>query len=174
MLVEVIHLMIHREDLDDSYFKALDLEKNGDLAGAFSLFMQGASLGDDGAQNAVGLSYDTGSGVEKDKDKAIAWFKKAWRTSKYTGYCLNVALTYAEIGRRRRAMYWWHKAIAKGDGSAALSLAKFLLESNRHQTSNRILGLLKMAAECQEPWQISPDEREEAQKLLEDLISKNS
>lgn len=166
--------MSKKEDLDELYFRALDLQKDGDDLVAFSLFMQGSSLGDAGSQNAIGLAYDSGTGVEEDKNKAIAWFKKAWRTGKYTGYCLNVALTYAEIGRRRRAMYWWHKAIARGDGSAALSLAKFLLESNRHQISNRILGLLKMAAECQQPWQISPDEREESQKLLEDLISKNS
>lgn len=163
--------MSQKEDLDELFFKALDLEKAGDALGSFKLFMQGSALGDDGAQNAVGLAYDSGAGVKKDKDKAIAWFKKAWRTGKQTGYCLNVALTYIEVGRRRQAMYWWQKAIALGDGSAALSLAKFLLKSERRAASNRILGLLRMAAECQKPWQISPDEREEAQQLLDKLTS---
>lgn len=130
-------------------------------------------MGDDGAQNAIGLAYDSGSGVEQDKKKAIVWFKKAWKTGKQTGYCLNVALTYIEIGKRQRAMYWWRKAIASGDGSAALSLAKFLLETNKPKVSNRVLDLLKQAAESQESWQISPDEKEEAQELLDHLISRN-
>jgi TPR repeat protein len=165
--------MNQKEDLDELYFKALKIEEDGNEVEAFRLFMQGAALGDDGAINAVGLAYDSGAGVEKDKGKAIAWYKKAWRTGKQVGYCENVALTYAEIGRHRRALYWWRKAVAIGSGGAALSLAKFLLKSKRREGFTQALDLLRMALTCEESWQICLDEKEEAQQLLDKLTAEN-
>ncbi len=157
--------------INDLYFKALELEEKGNYVEAFDLFMKGASLGDDGAQNAVGLAYDSGSGVEKNKEKALYWFKKAWRSDRKSYKCLNIALTYAEIGRRRQALYWWKKAISLGDGSAALALAKFLMSSDQRRSLNRAIDLLQMAVKSEDPWRISFEEREEARELLHSLKS---
>lgn len=165
--------MSEREDLDKLYFEALKVEESGDKVRAFSLFMQAATLGDDASQNAVGLAYDSGAGVDKDKDKAIAWFKKAWRTGNQPFYCENIALTYAETGRHRRAVYWWRKAIARGDGDAALALAKLLMKSNRRDVANQVLELLSMAADCQEYLDITPAGKEEASELLDRLSFKS-
>jgi TPR repeat protein len=158
-------------DLDELYFKALDLQKEGDFVEAFDLLMQCVSLGDNGAQHDIGLAYDAGLGVEKDKAKALFWFKKAWSSTKFTGYCAAIALTYAEIGQQRRAMYWWNKAVALGDGSAALSLAKILMGTDKRKVSKRVIGLLKQAAASEEYVQITVDEKEEAEELLEKLTA---
>lgn len=114
--------MNSKEELDELYLKALKIEENGDFEKALRLFRQGAALGDAGAQNAVGLAYDSGQGVKKDKAEALKWFNKAHKSDGHTNYCGNVALSYAEMGQRRQAMHWWKKAIANGDGEAALGL----------------------------------------------------
>lgn len=153
------------------YLKALEAEEEGDVAKAFSLFLQGALLGDDGAQNAVGLAYDSGSGVEKDKKKAISWFKKAWRTGRQSYLCGNIALTYAELGNQRQAVYWWRKAVAQDDGDAALALAKFYMKSKPQKATDKVLSLLRMAVDCEESLEISPAAKEEAQESLDELTS---
>ncbi len=91
--------------------------------------------------------------------------KRAGRTY----YCVGIALTYAEMGQRRRAMYWWQKPVVLGDGSAALSLAKFLIGTDKPKVSKRVIGLLKQAAASEEYVQITVDEKEEAEELLEKL-----
>jgi len=159
-------------DLDTLYFKALDLQDKGAFAEAFILLMKGSSLGDAGAQHAVGLAYDQCLGVEQDKREAIRWFKKALRTGKQTFECVAIALTYIELGQRRRAIYWWRKAVELGDGSGALSFAKFLIKANRGKFDSQIINLLKIAANSQESWQISLDEKEEAEKLLKKFSRK--
>lgn len=164
---------MNREELDALYFRALEVEESGDVAEALRLFRQGAALGDSGAQNAIGLAYDSGVNVEQDKDEAIAWFKKAWRTDKQSCYCSNIALTYAETGRRRQAMYWWQKAIELRDGDSALSLAKFLLKEKPVPVPNRIVDLLKVAAACEESLEITPDGKEQAEELLEMFTSRS-
>ena len=68
-------------------------------------------------------------------------------------------------------MYWWNKAVALGDGSAALSLAKILMGTGKPQVSNRVIGLLKQAAASEEYVQITVDEKEEAEELLEKLTA---
>ena len=162
--------MNKKEHMDQLYLEGLQLQENGNFEEALVLFLRGSSMGDSGAQNAVGLAYDSGNGVQQDKKMAISWFKKAWRTSKYTGYCLNIALTYAEIGEGRRAIYWWTKAINLGDGSAALALAKFFMQTHKSKATDKVLSLLTRAVESREDWQISQMEREEAQELIADLV----
>jgi TPR repeat protein len=166
--------MSQREKLDALYLEALEVEANGDVVTALTMFMEGAALGDGGAMNAVGLAYDSGAGVEKNKETAIVWFKKAWRTEKQSYLCINIALTYAQLGRHRPAMYWWRKALATGDGTAALSLAKYLMKSKGRKPRHRTLELLRMAATCHAPLDISPADKEEAQKLLKRFTAKGS
>ena len=164
-------MRIEKEDIDDLYFKALKLEEDGDVDAAFRLYMQCALAGEDGAQNAVGYAYDKGAGVKQDKEKAIFWYKKAWRTSHTSAWAVNTAITYAELGRRRPALYWWKKAMEVGGAGAALSLAKFLLNSQTRRDLTRIIDLVKMAAEGEARVDVSEDEKEEAQELLEKLSS---
>lgn len=159
--------MSQKEELDELYLKALKVQESGDFKEAFRLFMQGAALGYDAAQNAIGNAYSAGEGVEKDKNKALEWYKKAHKADGHTNFCGNIALTYAETGRRRQAIYWWRKAIANGDGEAAMSLALYLI------SSEQVLELVKMAANCEAPLHISPLSKEEAEDLLAILTRAN-
>ena len=162
--------MNQTESPDDLYFKALELQMQADFIGAFELLAQENAEVDAAAQSAGGIAYDSGLGAEETKEKAISWFKKAWRSGKQTSHCMSTALNCVEVGQYRRAMYWWQKAIILGDGSAALSLAKFLLETNNPRVYNRVLDLLKRAANSQqEHGQISAHEKAEAIELLNHL-----
>lgn len=159
--------MSQKDELDELYFKALKVQEDGDLEAAFRLFMQGALLGDDAAQNAVGNAYSSGEGVEKDEKNGIKWYKKAHQTGKQPGCLANIAVTYAQMGRRAQAIRWWRKAVALGDGDSAMTLALYLMKSVE------VLELVKMAASCEENWQISPLGKEEAEDLLAMLTRAN-
>ena len=98
----------------------------------------------------------------------MEWFKKAHKTDGHPNYVGNIALTYAELGQRRQAIYWWRKGIANGDGESALELAKFLMKSEE------VIELLKMAAACKESLEITPAGKEEAEDLLAILTRAHS
>lgn len=154
-------------EADKLYFKAMEISDSGDVDAAFPLFMQCALNGDAGAQNAVDNAYASGQGVAKNQIKALEWHKKAHKTDGHTNFCGNIALAYAEMGKRRQAIYWWRKAIANGDGGAAMDLARYLV------TSDEALELLKMAANCNAPLHISPLDKEEVEDMLAILTRAN-
>jgi TPR repeat protein len=130
---------------------------------AFALFLQAAELGDPGAQLNVGHFYETGESVRKDIAKALYWYKSAWRHGRQTGACSNIAQLHASAGRKRLAMSWWKKAVDRGDGDAALDLAKFLLRGNK-RTEIRATNLLNVATKSK---RISPVGIGEAKTLLQ-------
>lgn len=153
-------------DLDQLYLEADAKWDKGDYKAAFRLFMQGALAGDRHAMNRIGGMYGAGEGVEQDAVKALDWHKQAWRKCKDIYLCMNIAVSYAQLGQRRRTLYWWKKAAASGDGSAMLGLAKFLLETRRARKSQRVIELLQRALACHEWEEISVYEHEEAEALL--------
>ncbi len=51
--------------------------KKGDYESAMSNFMTAANAGDKVAQQNLGVMYNNGIGVRKDKEKATYWFKMA-------------------------------------------------------------------------------------------------
>jgi hypothetical protein len=48
-----------------------------DKAEAFRLYRQAAEMGFAASQYNVGLYYDKGWGVEKNKEEALKWYRKA-------------------------------------------------------------------------------------------------
>ena len=50
---------------------------NEDYTKAFGLFSEAANQGDAFAQNALGVMYTNGLGVEKNYEQALAWYRKA-------------------------------------------------------------------------------------------------
>lgn len=112
---------------------------------AFELFLAAAELGDDGAQLNLGHFYETGEAVRKDVRRALYWYKRAWRNGRQTSACCNIADLYAQAGKDRQARFWWRRAIAKGDGDAALDFAKYLIERGV-RNDRRVFSLLKAAA----------------------------
>ena len=150
------------EQLFDSACAAWD---SGDSQRAFQLFFEAARLGDAGAQLNLGHFFDTGEGVERSVEQAMYWYKSAWRSGE-TCACSNIAMLYAEMGQSRRAISWWSKAAALGDGDAALDLARFMLIRSS-DTKDKVFNLLSAAVGSKN---ISDDGMEKAQMLLDVLF----
>jgi TPR repeat protein len=95
----------------------------GNLRRARVLFARGASLGAEGCMLNLGYFYDEGLGVRESKQKAMHWYKRAYRKGS-SAAASNIAVLYAERGRFGLAVAWYKRAAALGDGDAELSLAQ--------------------------------------------------
>lgn len=146
--------------------RAFLLWEKGRPRDAFPLFLKAARLGESTAQHNVAYFYDVGDGIGKNWKKALYWYKKAWRSGRQTDSCSNIARLYVEIGTERKAIFWWRKAIAHGDGDSALELAQFFMKDKdkRHQMS--IVPLLKCAISSPVRFKISEAGQREAVRLL--------
>ena len=125
------------------FMKANKAWEEGNKKKAFNLLLKAALLGEHSAQHNVGYFYDVGEGIEKNIDKALYWYKKAWRNGKQTDTCINIAQLYLSIGKNRLAIFWLSKAIQRGDGDAALELAKFYLSREKNNDTTKAISLLK-------------------------------
>jgi TPR repeat protein len=145
-------------------FKRADAEwESGHNKKAFDLFLKAALHGESSAQHNVGYFYDVGIGTKKNIKKALFWYKKAWRNDRQTGTCINIAKLYVARKNFRVAMGWWNKAIKKGDGDAALELAKFYLGKKNRRDQNKAVALLKKARKFS---RISETAAEEISEIL--------
>jgi TPR repeat protein len=129
---------------------------------ALELFLQAAQLGNASAQHNVGYFYDEGIGTKKNHGRALAWYKKAWRSDRQTGTCINIAKLYESNGQERLAVAWWKKAVARRDGDAALDLAKYYLQSGGMRDVRKAEALLKLVGTTR----ATEAARREATKLL--------
>lgn len=145
------------------FFLASEKWEEGNKKSAFLLFLKAAKLGEASAQHNVGLFYDIGEGIKKDKDKALYWYKKAWEGDHQTSSCINIALLYLGNGQRERAIFWWKKAVTAGDGDAALDLAKLYLKSKNFRRLTVVKNLLKQTCNSKH---VSEEAVEEAKALL--------
>lgn len=127
-------------------FNRADAEwERGRKKKAFSLFLRAALLGEAAAQHNVGYFYHVGIGVKRNKKRALFWYKKAWRNDRETGTCINIAKVYESQKKHRVALAWWQKAISKGDGEAALELAKVYLKRQNKRDHAKARALLRKA-----------------------------
>jgi len=137
----------------------------GDKKRAFKLFMAAARNGEQDAFNSVGYFFDHGIGVKKDAGSAFAWYRRAAMRGNLAG-CLNLAVCYRNAGNLRRARFWFEKAYAQGDGSAAYELGKIYLSQRLSASAKRARQYLAKAVASK---YISEDERQEAKALLSKL-----
>lgn len=158
-------------EMDDAYLAAqAKWDDEGDPETAFVMFSQLAEQGYASAQHCLGCMYGTGEVVEKDDAKSLYWHKRAGRTSKNAGYeYFGIAVQYEQMGNRRRALYWWNKMVSLGDKTAGLELAKRLLQNGRSDSRRRAIALLQIAADAEKQIEISENDKEEAQELLDGL-----
>jgi TPR repeat protein len=149
-------------DNDRLFLEASELWEGGRTKRAFALFLDAATRGDASSQHNLAYFYDEGVAVKQDKAKALYWYKRALRTDPQPGTCSNIAILHAESGNRRRARYWWNRAIAMGDGDAALELARYML-SNGNFVEAEVRSLLRFAIDATH---VTPHGVEEAGRLL--------
>lgn len=133
---------------------------------AFKLFLEAAELGDASAQLSLGNYYASGTGTRKNLAEAERWYKKAYKTG-ISSAANNLAIDKRDAQNFRSAILWFKKAVALEDGDAAVELAKLYIKLNR---TPEALAALKQALAVP-PSYISEDGREQAEALLEQLIS---
>src|SRR5215468_3200373 len=111
---------------EDLFVQANKEHESGRVKKAYKLFVRAAREGHPYAQNSVGYFLDNGIGVAQNKKKAIHWYRKAARKGDICAIA-NLGTVYRDLGNLRRAAFWFKRALAAGDGDAALELAKIHL-----------------------------------------------
>lgn len=139
-----------------------------DLERAFFLFRRCAELGKVECMLDLGYFYGEGVGVEKDEEKAMFWYKRAYRRGDWAA-ASNIAILYREHGRHRLERQWFERAAALGDGDAEVELAKLYLEGKgTRRSEGKAMVLLNRAIRSSN---IMEAGREEAAELLRKVQS---
>lgn len=147
----------------DIELEAHEAWERGEFERAFALFRQCADLGEVGCMIDLGYFYDEGVGTQKNKDKAMSWYKRAYRRGD-SAAASNIAILYRESGRHRLERQWFERAVALGDGDAEVELAKLYLEGKgARRSTDKAVALLASAATSSS---ITEAGREEAAALL--------
>lgn len=87
-----------------------DIDGNKDYTNAMKYFFISADMGYGWSMKYIGDMYWNGNGVEKDIDKAIEWYKKAYEHSASNDFSINqIARYYSKEGSgdNLEALKWW-------------------------------------------------------------------
>jgi hypothetical protein len=86
-------------------------------------FRKSASAGNASGQIRLGVCLSSGCGVRRDDAEALKWYKRALRQA---DICApnNIAILYRNRGNHRRAMFWFHRALAVGGLEAWVDLGR--------------------------------------------------
>mgnify|MGYP002350490612 CR=1 FL=1 len=142
-----------REFIDASHL--LDA---GDARHAAILFKRAADRGSMPAQMMLGYLYDTGAGVSRSREKALAWYGRAARRGDATA-AANIGSIFAKEGNKRSALRWFMRAVDQGLPDVLLDIAKMQKPSDAKKTLQRLLNHKR----------IIPDVRQNAAALLTEL-----
>lgn len=94
-----------------------------DARAALRWYRQSAIAGNSAGQMHFGVCLCAGRGVRRDKAEALRWFKRALRQGDPSAPG-NIASVYKDRGNHRRAMFWYQRAIACGDGDALVEVGR--------------------------------------------------
>ncbi len=158
--------MMNTETTSKSLFEeASEAWDRGEVAIAQKLFQQGAKDGDESCQLNLGFFYDEGIAGEKNKKKAVHWYRKA-----YQGGCSsaasNIGTVYRDAGEYKRALWWFHRGLAMGDCDDLLEIGKLhekgLAKRKNPEKARSYYTKILAAAEGL----VTEDTREQATKRL--------
>lgn len=122
---------------NDELFRQADEQYDlGNLEGAFKLFLEAAEQGDISAMSRLAMMYGAGEGAPQDVEKSIEWDLKSIELGDSISM-LNLGITYRMKGDILKTKYWFERALAAGDGEAALQLAKLYMVSDKEQKNIR-------------------------------------
>lgn len=96
---------------------------SGAVRDAFELFFAAAKADHLGAQVNLGFLFDTGTGVEKNREKAMYWYRKAARRGEASA-ANNIGTIFRDEGKWRLSLRWFEKAIELGSAETLLEVAK--------------------------------------------------
>lgn len=94
-----------------------------DARAAVRWFRRSANAGNPSGQTHLGCCLCAGQGVRRDDAEALLWFKRALLQSYHVAPS-NIANVYANRGNNRRALFWYQRAAACGDGDALVEVGR--------------------------------------------------
>jgi phosphohistidine phosphatase len=147
---------------EEEYQLADQLEKTGKYRRAFKLFRQLSKQGNGAAMAKLADFYDRGYGIKQSRKKMLEWEKRAAKSGDAPSL-FALGLRYRLAGDVRQAKKWFEKALAAGEGAAALEIAKMYLISPAE--SGRVKYYLRLALETG----VSAAREKEVRHLLEEL-----
>jgi len=124
---------------------------NGDYETAYDILQPLAEDGDSEAQKMLGIMYDYGHGVEKNKQKALTWYLKSARQGQ-TAVQYQVGSKYfhgEDVEQNyRKAAEWWQRAASDGQMDAQFNLGLMYFRGlSLEQDDRRAAELFRAAAE---------------------------
>src|ERR1700722_9485782 len=101
------------------------------MKAAFRLMLSSVKLGNTGAQINVGNYYADGTGVRRNRETALYWYKRAYRRGE-SNAALNIGILWRDEGKLRRALYWFLRAVALGNDESNLDIGKHFLHNEKN------------------------------------------
>lgn len=148
--------------LDELYLEGDAAYDRGDFATALDRFLRGAEAGDGRAMSRLAIMYEDGDGVEIDFEGSVEWDLKAVAVG-YETSLINLGIKFRRAGSMRKARYWFELALDKGDGEAALELARLYSVSDAEEATAR--RYLQLALEAGQLSRASEEEIARLSKL---------
>jgi len=133
-----------KNSASDSFEQGHDLWRKGKLREALDQFRIGAKEGDPSCILLVGYFYDAGFGVQKDRLKAMQWYRSAHRRGDSGSAANNIGMILSRERNYAGAMRWFRRAISRGNSGARLHIAEML--AKRGKKSQAIDELTKLIA----------------------------
>ena len=159
--------------LSKSEREALFLEadrqwEGGKLRSTFQLLLRCAKAGESGAQLNLGYMYDTGAGIKRNRERAMYWYRRAYRNG-YASAANNIGTIFRDEGQPKAALAWFERAIRMGDDDPNLEIAKLCL-GPLGEGRKAILHLRRAIAGVN----VCEASRDEARKLLKKALAVQS
>jgi hypothetical protein len=88
---------------------------------AIRWYRRSAIAGNPSGQINLGVCLCVGRGLRRDDAEALRWFKRALRQNDLSAPS-NIASVYRDRGDNRRAVFWYQRAVAAGDGDALVEV----------------------------------------------------
>jgi TPR repeat protein len=95
-----------------------------DLRAAVRWFRLSAAAGSPAGQNHLGVCLSAGRGCRRSDAEALRWFKRAFRQRDFCA-AKNIASVYRERVNNGRAIFWYQRAAASGDGDAQVAVGRY-------------------------------------------------
>src|ERR1700733_2424546 len=147
----------------DSLFRRADQQwEAGKLRSAFRLFLRAAKAGNTGCQINLGYFYADGIGVKPSREKALYWYRRAYRRGEVCA-ASNIGVVFRNEGNLKRALAWFERAAKLQDGDANLEIAKIYLARNDKRNAVHFLRETRKAES------VTEGSEEQAEKLLKRL-----
>ena len=134
---------------------------SGKLRSAFRLFLECAKAGDLGCQINLGTFYADGIGVKRNRERALYWYRLAYRRGSGAA-AANIGVLFRDESKIPQALAWFQRAVKLENADANLEIAKIYLQKADESKAAIYLRRTSRA----KPNHVTEASREEAREIL--------